>query len=148
MRTRFAMASAAVALALVAAGIFGACAGPKSAVTVHPEKVQGSPICTGCHDASRAALDHTPGWMTTHGAAAVREQRTCDLCHRPSSCADCHGNKEEIKPSDKRSSRFDAETPHRGDYLTRHRIDGRLDPASCFPCHGRKNDQRCRVCHQ
>jgi len=142
------MTAAAAVMGLVTAGLLAACAGPKSAATVHPEKVQGSPICTACHGAERAALDHKPGWTKTHGAAAAREQRTCDLCHRPSSCADCHGDKEEIKPSTKRSSRFDAATPHRGDWLTQHRIEGRVDPASCFPCHGRKNDERCRTCHR
>jgi hypothetical protein len=25
--------------------------------------------------------------------------------------------------------------PHTGDYLSRHRIDGRLDPVSCRRCH-------------
>jgi hypothetical protein len=27
------------------------------------------------------------------------------------------------------------------------RIDGRINPASCFPCHGRQNNERCKVCH-
>ena len=86
--------------------------------------------------------------MTTHGRAAVRDQRVCEMCHKPSTCADCHGSKEEIKPSAKRGSRFDPATPHRGDYLSRHRTDGRLDPASCLPCHGRKNEERCSTCHK
>ena len=99
--TRSAMTVAA-ALLLSAAGLLGACAGPKSAVLVHPEKVQGAPICSSCHDAGRAASDHDARWMKTHGAVAVRDQRSCEMCHQVSSCADCHGNKEEIKPSDKR----------------------------------------------
>lgn len=145
--SRSAMAFAA-ALLLTGAVLLGACAGPKSAALVHPEKVQGSPICTACHDADRAASDHDSQWMKTHGAVALRDQRTCEMCHRISACADCHGNKEEIKPSDKRPSRFDAATPHRGDYLSQHRVDGRLDEASCFPCHGRKNVGRCVTCHK
>ena len=28
---------------------------------------------------------------------------------------------------------------HRGDYIVLHQIDGRLDPGSCFRCHGNKN---------
>lgn len=145
--TRSALTACAAVLLLGAAGLLGACAGPKSAVLVHPEKVQGLPVCTSCHEADRAAANHDSRWMKSHGAVAVREQRTCELCHQVSSCADCHASKEEIKPSDKRPSRFDATTPHRGDWLTQHRVEGRLDPASCFPCHGRKNEQRCRVCH-
>lgn len=148
MTTRTATTFLAAALLVGAAVLLGACAGPKSAVLIHPERVQGSPVCSGCHDADRAPLDHDSGWMRSHGKASIRDQRVCELCHKPSSCADCHGGREEIKPSTKRPSRFDADTPHRGDYLTQHRVDGRLDPASCFPCHGRKNDGRCRTCHR
>lgn len=148
MTTRFTTTALAAALLLGAAALLGACTGPRSAALVHPEKVQGMPICTSCHDAGRAASNHDSRWIKSHGAAAVRDRRTCEMCHRGSSCADCHGNKEEIKPSDKRPSRFDAATPHRGDWLTRHRVEGRLDPASCFPCHGRKNVGRCGTCHK
>jgi hypothetical protein len=146
--TRSAMTALAAALLLGAAGLLAACAGPRSTALVHPDKVQGLPICTSCHDADRAASNHDARWMKTHGAVALRDQRTCETCHQVSSCADCHGNKEEIKPSDKRPSRFDAATPHRGDWLTQHRVEGRLDPASCFPCHGRKNVGRCATCHK
>jgi hypothetical protein len=143
------LTSGLAAAVLLGAALLAACAGPKSAAIVHPEKVQGPPICTSCHDADRAAYDHQAGFLRTHGAVALRDQRTCETCHQASSCADCHaGREEEIKPSDKRPSRFDAAMPHRGDYLIQHRIDGRVDPASCFPCHARKNEGRCRVCHQ
>ena len=147
MTRSFASATSA-ALLLAAALIAAACAGPKSTARVHPEKVDKAPLCSGCHDDAYKAVDHGSDWMTTHGRAAVRDQRVCEMCHRPSTCADCHGSKEEIKPSAKRGSRFDPATPHRGDYLSQHRIDGRLDPASCLPCHGRKNEERCRTCHK
>jgi hypothetical protein len=141
--------AAAAATLFAAAALLAACAGPKSTALVHPEKLSGPPICTECHDANLAAYDHRPGFVASHGPLAVRDQRTCETCHRISSCADCHpGRKEEIKPSDKRPSRFDAAAPHPGDYLSQHRIDARLDPASCFPCHGRKSEERCRVCHR
>jgi len=147
--TRSAMTALAAAVLLGATGLFGACAGPKSAALLHPEKVEGLPICTSCHEADSAAANHDSGWMKSHGAVAVREQRICELCHQLSTCADCHaGRQEEIKPSDKRPSRFDAATPHRGDYLTQHKVDGRMDPASCFPCHGRTNVGRCGTCHK
>jgi hypothetical protein len=146
--SRSAVTALAASLALAAALFVGACAGPKSTVIVHPEKVAGLPICTSCHNAEFSAANHDSRWMKSHGAVALRDQRTCETCHQTSSCADCHGNKEEIKPSDKRPSRFDPVMPHRGDYITQHRADGRLDPASCFPCHGRKNQERCRVCHK
>lgn len=144
---RFAGGAAATFL-LAAVALAGACAGPQSAARVHPEAVATAPLCSSCHDAGRADIDHDASWMSSHGRAAVRDQRVCELCHRPASCADCHGAREELKPSVKRGSRFDPATPHRGDYLSQHRADGRIDPASCFPCHGRKNDRRCRTCHK
>ena len=147
--TRSALTALAAALLLGAAGLLGACAGPKSTALVHPEKMEGMPVCTSCHEASFAASNHDSRWLKTHGAVAVRSQRTCELCHQVSSCADCHaGRQEEIKPSDKPSSRFDAATPHRGDWLTQHRVEGRIDPAPCFSCHGRKNVGRCGTCHK
>jgi len=141
------MAALAGALLLAVAGLW-ACAGPRSTLTLHPETGEQVSMCTKCHDAERAPLDHTAGWMKSHGRQAVRDQRICELCHRPSACADCHGDKEEINPAAKRGGGFDTDLPHRGDYLSRHQIDGRLNPASCFPCHGRRNDASCRRCHQ
>jgi hypothetical protein len=139
----------AAALLLTAAGLLGACAGPKSAALVHPEKLTAAPICTSCHDADRAASNHDSRWLSSHGAVALRNQRSCEMCHQASSCADCHaGRHEEVKPSTKYPSRFDTAMPHRGDWLTQHRSEGRLDPASCFPCHGRKNTGRCATCHK
>ncbi len=39
-------------------------------------------------------------------------------------------------------------TQHRGDYLSRHRIDGRMDPVSCRRCHGNpKSTVSCKPCH-
>jgi hypothetical protein len=40
------------------------------------------------------------------------------------------------------------EMPHRGDYITQHQIDGRINPAPCFRCHGRRNNERCAECHR
>jgi hypothetical protein len=50
--------------------------------------------CSSCHDAASAASDHDARWMKSHGAVALRDQRTCEMCHKVSSCADCHGTTE------------------------------------------------------
>jgi hypothetical protein len=129
--------------------VLAACAGPQSAAVRHPEEVRESPLCSSCHEKdARSAFDHASGWAGNHQDAARQSARTCELCHRPSFCADCHGAKEELKPSEKRGDRPGVAMPHRGDYLTRHKIDGRIDPVSCFGCHGRKNDWRCAQCHR
>jgi hypothetical protein len=38
--------------------------------------------------------------------------------------------------------------PHRADFLTMHRIEGKMDPSACYTCHGRANNDKCRACHK
>jgi len=93
----------------------------------------------------------------------VEGRENCLQCHGPNGplpgpashadypvtvCQTCHTRKDEMKPNEKMGDRPDRMAPHRGDYLVTHRIDGRLDPGSCFRCHGNKNDVRCRQCHK
>ena len=54
----------------------------------------------------------------------------------------------ELKPSILRQTDTYRTLPHRGDYLTRHKIDGKINPALCYKCHGRRNDRRCQQCHR
>jgi hypothetical protein len=124
-----------------------ACAQTASTAKKHPLEVETMPICRDCHKDWRAGLSHTPDFSTRHKFYAVQQKQVCDSCHVESFCADCHANKEELKPSDKYKDSPARTMPHRGDYLTQHKIDGRINPASCFPCHGRQNNARCKVCH-
>ncbi len=124
----------------------------------HPEDLSGwSRVdCLECHsDVSTGALKpyasfrHTRTFTDIHGLYARQGQNLCAACHASSSfCDTCHARSEEIKPSTKMGDRPDLSLPHRGDYIVTHRLDGRLDPGSCFPCHGNKADVRCRACHK
>ena len=134
-------------IAALIAGMY-ACSQKKSLVKWHPVEVTAAPNCADCHKDNRAALNHTPDFATRHKFYAMQRKEVCDLCHVESFCTDCHAHKEEIKPSDKFKDSPERSLPHRGDYLTQHRIDGRINPASCFPCHGRMNNERCKVCHK
>lgn len=125
-----------------------ACAQTASMATKHPVEVEKMPLCSNCHTDWRAALSHTADFDTRHKFYASQRKQTCSLCHKESFCADCHAHKEEIKPSDKYKDSPEMSMPHPGDYLTQHKIDGKLNPASCFPCHGRQNNDRCKVCHR
>lgn len=136
------------AIPLLVAALLAACAAPTRTARTHPEEVKGRPVCTSCHEAPFARYDHGLAFATNHRDAARQESGLCELCHRPSACADCHAAKERLKPSDKRAGNPATPAPHRGDYLTQHRIDGRINPAPCFGCHGRKNEWRCRECHR
>lgn len=137
-------ALAAMILALMVA----ACAGTGSLPGLHPEQLSSSPLCSECHSDWQSAYDHTVDFASSHRFQAARDQALCLTCHAPAFCADCHADREELKPSDKNKDKPWREMPHRGDYLTRHRIDGRINPAACFKCHGRSNNWRCAECHR
>jgi hypothetical protein len=121
----------------------------------HPEKLSESrPYCSSCHkDATGGVVyrsfDHTISFAQgSHSAQARQNEQMCAMCHDQSSCNDCHVTRSELKPSVRRSTETYRQLPHRGDYRTRHQIDGRLDPMSCFSCHGNpKAAQSCAPCH-
>ena len=122
----------------------------------HPEDLAAMrPDCLECHeDVSTGALKpyasfrHSIVFIKNHSMYASQGQNLCASCHAPSFCQTCHIRKEELKPNTKMGDRPDRVLPHRGDYIVLHQIDGRLDPGSCFRCHGNKNDVRCQACHR
>jgi len=125
-----------------------ACAQTTSTVAKHPMEVSSPPICGDCHTDGRSALNHTGDFSTRHKFYAAQNKQTCSVCHNDSFCSDCHAHKDELKPGDKYKDSPSMSMPHRGDYLNQHKIDGRINPASCFPCHGRQNNERCKACHR
>ncbi len=123
----------------------------------HPEALgQGRPVCSSCHGdeamkgglKTYAALDHTPGFVKNHRYQANQDSSTCASCHSQSFCSDCHGGKVPMTPATKWGNRPDRDMPHRPGYLSIHRMDGKLDPAGCFKCHGRANNDKCTACHR
>jgi len=111
------------------------------------------PMCTDCHEARGdhlvfSELNHTPYFSESHRGVAARDARVCAMCHQASFCNTCHATGVELKPSLKNQSDTFSRMPHRGDYLSRHRIDGRADPGSCYRCHGNPKAARtCAPCH-
>jgi len=134
---------------LVLAVLYYACVSSTYVAKPHPMEVKGLVNCADCHQDSWAALNHQASdFYKKHKFYAGQDNLACATCHRESFCADCHAHKEEIKPSDKFKDSPERSLPHRGDYLSRHQIEGRIDPASCLPCHGRTNNERCKACHR
>lgn len=123
----------------------------------HPEALSvGQQVsCAECHEDQQKgtmkkfdAFSHTPVFVKNHRFYAASDDRVCSTCHKPSFCTTCHTNKVELKPSTLLGNRPDRDAPHRGDFMTLHRIEGKLDPASCYRCHGRSNNERCIACHR
>jgi cytochrome c553 len=121
----------------------------------HPIELTALPRCTECHTEDTgvalkpiATFNHSADFISGHRFYASQSSRLCNACHKVSFCTDCHAYKDELKPSDKYSGSPERWLPHRGDYLFQHRIDGRLDPTSCYRCHGTQNNRLCRQCHK
>jgi len=151
------------ALAVIMAGLIiflASCSGMKAtpdSFSSHAESLAvGQQItCSECHEdqqkgtmKSFASFNHSPVFVKNHGHYAATDDRLCASCHKTSFCTDCHTNSTEMKPSIKYGYRPDREMPHRGDFATLHKIEGKLDPASCYRCHGRSNNERCMACHR
>jgi hypothetical protein len=143
MKTRIILLLAAVALF----GVY-ACAHTASLAVHHPIELTAPPLCSDCHQDWRTSLDHTSDYIKRHRFYAEQKSQACLVCHKESFCSDCHAHRDELKPSDKYKDSPERWLPHRGDYLNQHKIDGRINPASCMKCHGRSNNERCRVCHK
>ncbi len=134
-----------------------ACTAMKSGYQVppaHPEELgKGRPTCSECHEKSSENLNyerynHTVFFMENHRLEAQQDEEVCTMCHQTSFCNDCHATRVELKPSERQKTDTYRRMPHRGNYLSRHRIDGRVDPTSCFRCHGNpKTAQTCAPCH-
>jgi len=131
-----------------------ACAATYQLPAQHPEELEaGLPVCTDCHDSSDdnvsfGRFTHTISWGKYHRLAANQNEQVCSMCHQQSFCNDCHGVRVELKPSTKSPDDVLRNMPHRGDFLSRHRIEGRMNPTSCFRCHGNpKTAQTCAPCH-
>lgn len=122
----------------------------------HPEALgEGRVDCSECHEDQikgilkpYASFAHSQVFIKQHRFYAGQDERLCASCHAGSFCTDCHANELEIKPSIKMGNRPDRDLIHRGDYLTLHKIDGKIDPASCYRCHGRTNNEQCIACHR
>lgn len=133
-----------------------ACATTYQLPVQHPAEAELSkrlPICTDCHDAQDENIvydrfSHTLTWADNHRFAAYQQEQVCSMCHQQSFCNDCHGVRVELKPSTRNPDQTYRRMPHRGDFLSRHRIEGRMNPTSCFRCHGNpKTAQTCAPCH-
>jgi hypothetical protein len=140
-------------------GLIAACASLQRdprLMALHPadaELGKHPPTCTECHDAKDEnfawqQFNHTPNFGKEHKRQAKQHEQVCSMCHGRNYCNDCHANSMDMKPSLKNPHRTSRKMPHRGDYVAKHRIDGRVNPTSCVRCHRNpKTSKSCQKCH-
>lgn len=153
---RLVLVCAALIGTILAATTGRLCAKETSLPASHPEALgEGRVSCTECHEDQMkgvlkpfANFNHSTDFILNHKMYAVQNNQLCNSCHKMSFCNDCHASRDTMKPATKNGDRPDRMMPHRGDYMTQHKIDGKIDPMSCYKCHGRSNNKVCTECHK
>jgi hypothetical protein len=109
--------------------------------------------CTPCHtqrDLARTLpvtfLRHDAAFMKNHGSKFAQEQQglLCRACHTESECQTCHDLTQGLTVEARRPERIEAGQVHRGDFMVRHAIEARSQPARCLSCH---TESTCDGCH-
>lgn len=108
--------------------------------------------CYTCHKGLKATpdkpvrdFDHGADWLRRHGVVAKGQSKVCGHCHQETSCAECHSKNNAIRPDLLHADRVDASFHHRGDYMSRHAMEAKLDSKGCQTCHA---PQTCAKCHE
>ncbi len=90
-------------------------------------------------------LDHSGDWLHRHGSQARGTDQTCAHCHKVETCAECHSRSNvPMRPSQLRLNQPDSMAHHRGDWISRHPMEAKLDSKSCQVCHQLSS---CKACH-
>jgi hypothetical protein len=109
--------------------------------------------CAPCHDARDLSqtlpetfLRHDAAFMRHHGQLLADEQQAmlCRTCHTQSQCQACHDVSQDLSVEARRPESIESGQVHRGDFLVRHAIEARSEPARCLACH---TEQTCDACH-
>jgi predicted CXXCH cytochrome family protein len=110
--------------------------------------------CTPCHEAQHLRRlrpetfsRHDTAWIRRHGPMAKRSETQCNQCHTQTQCNDCHDLKQTISVELRNPEKIGAGYVHRGDFITRHPIEARSQPATCLKCHSTSSCDQCHVRH-
>ena len=108
--------------------------------------------CATCHvDLAAYAylpttqLSHQGDFLRRHANVARAATQTCNTCHDANFCLDCHAKTAMVPVETKLIDRPDRRFIHRPDFVGRHAVDARADPASCQRCH---SPATCQTCHE
>jgi hypothetical protein len=108
--------------------------------------------CATCHeDLTRfplrpvSAFSHQGSFLKEHRLPAQASPQSCALCHAQAFCKDCHTQTSGARVERRLPERVDRALLHRGDFVARHALEARSDPALCQRCHG---VSECQSCHE
>lgn len=109
--------------------------------------------CLNCHKElwtmglkPTSRYGHQGNFLRDHQHYTWSQTGVCMQCHTQDYCMDCHANQsDELAANMKFHGRTDASFIHGADYLSRHFIEARHDPAMCISCH---RPSYCQQCHE
>jgi hypothetical protein len=109
--------------------------------------------CLRCHEGLHESparplslYDHGQDFLRRHGTAAKGGEAVCAHCHGDEGCAQCHArNKVPVRTWLRSDPGVERPGPHRGDFLTRHAVEARVDGKACLSCH---EERSCLSCHE
>jgi hypothetical protein len=110
-------------------------------------------VCTPCHDAAALRrtmpvtfLRHDNAFLRHHGDTMAQspQAQLCQNCHTQAQCQSCHDVTQDLTIEARRPERIESGQVHRGDFMVRHAIEARSEPARCLSCH---TVQTCDSCH-
>jgi hypothetical protein len=107
--------------------------------------------CTPCHSGQNLShlmpqtfLRHDQNWLRRHGMMATRSATVCNQCHSQTDCNTCHDATQTLTVEARRPDAVERDFEHRGDFMSRHPIEARSQPATCLKCHSASS---CDSCH-
>ena len=92
--------------------------------------------CSLCHADVRdiEPASHNFDWLSRHEVFAKNDVQSCEGCHQPRYCQDCHNRRDEtVRNYHDRNVRFT------------HAIEARANPMKCGECH---TANFCQTCHR
>jgi hypothetical protein len=76
---------------------------------------------------------------------AVEDKQLCQSCHQQADCTGCHDTTQELSIEARLPEKVEQTRVHGGDFVTRHALEARAEPARCVRCH---EPQSCDSCHR
>lgn len=107
--------------------------------------------CTPCHlradlevTLPQTFLRHDAFFLRQHSSAAQTQEALCQTCHTQSDCQSCHDLSQALTMEQQRPDAIENNMVHRGDFMVRHALEARSQPAQCMSCHSPPD---CDTCH-